>query len=177
MGALSANVCTDARSRRSPRAFSDPFLREAFLAWSSTCPTFRCWALMTTLAWMHNHNAGYPIGGSLEFSRAIERRYLDLGGEIHYKSSREENPGGKQPGGGRAPGRRHATSRRRRHLCRRRARHHLRYAGGQVHQRRDSRLLRSRCPSFAPIIQVSLGVGRDLSSLPHEVTYPSRTSR
>ena len=41
---------------------------------------------MMTLAWMHNHNAGYPIGGSLEFSQAIERRYLDLGGEIHYKS-------------------------------------------------------------------------------------------
>lgn len=26
------------------------------------------------------------MGGSLEFARAIERRYLDLGGEIHYKS-------------------------------------------------------------------------------------------
>jgi phytoene dehydrogenase-like protein len=28
----------------------------------------------------------YPLGGSLEFARSIERRYLDLGGEIHYKS-------------------------------------------------------------------------------------------
>jgi phytoene dehydrogenase-like protein len=27
---------------------------------------------------------GYPLGGSIEFARAIERRYLDLGGEIHY---------------------------------------------------------------------------------------------
>ena len=38
------------------------------------------------LAELHRHNAGWPIGGSLEFARAIERRYLDLGGEIHYKS-------------------------------------------------------------------------------------------
>lgn len=30
--------------------------------------------------------AGYPAGGSLEFARALERRYLALGGEIHYKS-------------------------------------------------------------------------------------------
>jgi len=30
--------------------------------------------------------ADYPVGGSLEIARVIERRYLDLGGEIHYKS-------------------------------------------------------------------------------------------
>jgi phytoene dehydrogenase-like protein len=39
-----------------------------------------------TLAWLHQKTAGYPLGGSLEFAQAIERRYLELGGEIHYKS-------------------------------------------------------------------------------------------
>ena len=34
--------------------------------------------------------SGWPVGGSLAFSRAIERRYLDLGGEIHYKSRVEK---------------------------------------------------------------------------------------
>jgi phytoene dehydrogenase-like protein len=29
---------------------------------------------------------GYPVGGPLEFARAIEQRYLDLGGEVSYRS-------------------------------------------------------------------------------------------
>jgi phytoene dehydrogenase-like protein len=37
-------------------------------------------------AWMSRKAAGYPIGGSLEFSRSIEQRYLSLGGEMTYKS-------------------------------------------------------------------------------------------
>jgi phytoene dehydrogenase-like protein len=36
------------------------------------------------LAFMHRKSCGYPIGGSLEFSRAIERRFCELGGAIHY---------------------------------------------------------------------------------------------
>jgi len=43
-------------------------------------------AVLFTLASLHLKIAGYPLGGLLEFSRAIERRYLGLGGEIHYKS-------------------------------------------------------------------------------------------
>ena len=42
--------------------------------------------LVMTLALMHNKLAGYPIGGSLKFSRLIEKKYLELGGKIHYKS-------------------------------------------------------------------------------------------
>jgi len=42
--------------------------------------------MLITLAWMHQKGSGFPEGGSLEFSRAIERRYLDLGGEIFYRS-------------------------------------------------------------------------------------------
>ena len=45
---------------------------------------------LSLLAYMQQHNAGFPAGGSLEFARAIERRYLELGGEIHYKSQVEK---------------------------------------------------------------------------------------
>jgi len=42
--------------------------------------------LVATLAWMWRRNAGYTVGGSLAFSRRIEKRYLDLGGEISYRA-------------------------------------------------------------------------------------------
>ncbi|MBL8156335.1 MAG: NAD(P)/FAD-dependent oxidoreductase [Anaerolineae bacterium] len=45
---------------------------------------------MFLLAYLHNHNAGFPVGGSLEFARALERRYLELGGQIHYEAQVEK---------------------------------------------------------------------------------------
>ncbi|RLB30397.1 MAG: hypothetical protein DRG87_05240 [Deltaproteobacteria bacterium] len=39
---------------------------------------------------MHKKGAGYPIGGSLNFARLIEKRYVTLGGKIHYKSRVEK---------------------------------------------------------------------------------------
>jgi phytoene dehydrogenase-like protein len=39
-----------------------------------------------SLAWMHRRFAGYPRGGSGAFARAIERRFLELGGEIRYEA-------------------------------------------------------------------------------------------
>lgn len=37
-------------------------------------------------AWMNKKSAGYPTGGSLKFSQLIEKKYLELGGKINYKS-------------------------------------------------------------------------------------------
>ena len=68
------------------KRFADPFLREVFPL-TFDLPDFPMMAMLMTLAWMHQESAGYPVGGSLQFSRTIERRYLDLGGEIHYGSS------------------------------------------------------------------------------------------
>ncbi len=42
--------------------------------------------LLMTLAWIHIKCAGYPLGGSLKFAKAIERRYISLGGKVHYNS-------------------------------------------------------------------------------------------
>ena len=36
--------------------------------------------------WLHRRGAGYPVGGSAKFTRLIERRYLELGGKINYRS-------------------------------------------------------------------------------------------
>ena len=62
--------------------FKNPLVRKAFPL--LFMPDFPMSFMLMTLAWMHNKYAGYPIGGSLEFSRAIEQRYLALGGEMTY---------------------------------------------------------------------------------------------
>jgi phytoene dehydrogenase-like protein len=61
-----------------------PLIRNGILsAWSGAFPAG---FLLTTLAYLHKKAAGYPLGGSLEFARAIEQRYLGLGGELSYRS-------------------------------------------------------------------------------------------
>ena len=67
--------------------FSDPLLREAlpqFFQFSP--PDFPMMLLLSTLAMMHDHEVGYPIGGSLRFAQDLAQRYKALGGEIRYRS-------------------------------------------------------------------------------------------
>jgi phytoene dehydrogenase-like protein len=61
-------------------------MREVFLGPVGDIADFPILALMMPLAWLNQKTAGYPLGGSLEFSKTIEKRYLDLGGKIDYKS-------------------------------------------------------------------------------------------
>ncbi len=64
--------------------FRNPLLRDAWLnMWP---PEFTALFMLITLATFHQKASGYPIGGSMQVSRAIEKRYLGLGGEIKYKS-------------------------------------------------------------------------------------------
>jgi len=46
--------------------------------------------ILFTLAWMHQKVAGYPIGGSLNFTRLIEEKYKKLGGSITYNARVEK---------------------------------------------------------------------------------------
>ncbi|MDP2951817.1 MAG: NAD(P)/FAD-dependent oxidoreductase, partial [Chloroflexota bacterium] len=73
-------------SRDFAARFRDPFLRQAMLLLFDYFPDSPIAFMMMNLAWMHAKSAGYPIGGSWEFARSIERRYLDLGGEVSYRS-------------------------------------------------------------------------------------------
>jgi len=151
------------------KRFSDPFLRQAFPL-SFDIPDFPMMGMLMTLAWMHKKSAGYPIGGSLEFSRAIERRYLDLGGEIHYRSpvskirvQNDQATGVRLPDG---------------------TEHH----GDIVISAADGHatifdMLEGKCindkirgyydklPIFSPLVQVALGVGRSFEGLPHSIIY------
>jgi len=66
--------------------FKSPFMREVFLAPVGDLVDFPILAVMMPLAWLSQKTAGYPLGGSLELSKTIEKRYLDLGGKVNYKS-------------------------------------------------------------------------------------------
>jgi phytoene dehydrogenase-like protein len=68
--------------------FKNPFMREAFphIFNLENPPEFPILAVMKTLAWMNQRTGGYPVGGSLELARTIEKRYLSLGGKVNYRS-------------------------------------------------------------------------------------------
>ena len=67
--------------------FRDPLLREAlpqFFQFSR--PDFPMMLMLSSLAMMNDHEGGYPLGGSLQFSEDLARRYEALGGQIHYRA-------------------------------------------------------------------------------------------
>ncbi len=64
--------------------FKDPLLKSAFdEIW---IPEFSILFMFFTFAYMHKRNAGYPLGGSMPMSKALEDRYKALGGVINYSS-------------------------------------------------------------------------------------------
>lgn len=68
--------------------FKNIDLREA---WQMVWPAdFSVIFIMMTLAWMHQKNAGYVIGGSMEIALSMEKRYFDLGGKVNYKCGVEK---------------------------------------------------------------------------------------
>jgi phytoene dehydrogenase-like protein len=76
-------------AREFAAGFRDPFLRRAvpqMFAW----PDVPVMAGLSLLAYMHTGNAGYPAGGSLALARAVESRYLALGGVVHYNAQVEK---------------------------------------------------------------------------------------
>jgi phytoene dehydrogenase-like protein len=65
------------------KELQNPILEKAVDIYLGKIPIL---GLFRILAPFHQKSAGYPIGGSLKFSQAIESRYLELGGKIHYDS-------------------------------------------------------------------------------------------
>jgi phytoene dehydrogenase-like protein len=64
--------------------FTDSIVRDALRSFWP--PEMGAMALLFTFAWLHAGVAGYPIGGSLPLARNVERRYTELGGQIHYET-------------------------------------------------------------------------------------------
>ncbi|MCW4011146.1 MAG: NAD(P)/FAD-dependent oxidoreductase [Candidatus Bathyarchaeota archaeon] len=68
------------------KGFSDPFLQKAFPTIEYDVPGVPVLIPMIFLSALNKGDGGWPIGGSLALSKNIERRYLELGGEIAYRS-------------------------------------------------------------------------------------------
>ena len=66
--------------------FSDPFLRKAFATIQYDIPEVPVVITLIFLATLNNGDGGWPIGGSMAISKNMEKRYLELGGEIAYRS-------------------------------------------------------------------------------------------
>ncbi|MRR20841.1 NAD(P)/FAD-dependent oxidoreductase [bacterium] len=74
------NVTGEAFAKR----LKDPLLRDAFSEiW---IPEFSMLFMLFTFAYLHKRTAGYPIGGSMPMSDAMENRYRELGGVLHYNT-------------------------------------------------------------------------------------------
>ncbi len=68
--------------------FENPYLKEVFpLAFPNDAPMVM---LVMMLGWQHAKAAGYVLGGALPLAKAVEKRYLDLGGVVHYDSRVEK---------------------------------------------------------------------------------------
>jgi phytoene dehydrogenase-like protein len=151
------------------RRFKDPFLRRAvaqMFSWAEA-PVMMG---MSLLAYMHTGNAGFPAGGSLAFASAIEQRYRELGGDIIYNAQVEKI----LTDNGCATGVRlyddsvhhadvvisaadgHATI------------YHL--LDGKYVNRQITRMYDGHLPTLSQV-QISLGVKRDFTAMPHWTTY------
>jgi phytoene dehydrogenase-like protein len=149
--------------------FSDPLLKESFQNVFGY-RDFPAIALLMTLAGKHARTAGYPSGGSLAFARSMEKRLLDLGGKIDYRARVKKITieGGRACGvlledGTRVPADivisaadGHAT---------------LFDMLEEKYVPEKVRRYYTEFPIFNPIIQVSLGVNRDMSGELASVTW------
>ena len=72
--------------------FQDPFLRRALIHVMYDMPgeVVPMTALLLFTAGLSEKDLGWPVGGSLALSRRIEKRFLDLGGNILYKTRVEK---------------------------------------------------------------------------------------
>jgi len=149
--------------------FRHPFLRRAvaqMFSWEEA-PVMMGLSL---LAYMHTGNAGFPAGGSLAFARAIEKRFIELSGEIRYKAQVEkilvEN--------GRAAGVRLYNDEVHRgdvviSACDGRGTI-FDMLDGAYTDKQIRRMYDGHLPMHS-MMQISLGVKRDLSAEPHWVTH------
>jgi phytoene dehydrogenase-like protein len=147
--------------------FADPFLQRA-VRLAVTEPRMSALAVLSTLGWFDEGDANWVAGGSLGLARKLEKRLLDLGGTISYRAKVEtilvEDD--------RAVGVRlsDGTELRADHVIGAADGHAEifdmlggRYADAHIRELYDT------LEPFPPIIQVSLGVDRDLSGEPWSV--------
>ncbi|HEY3375482.1 MAG TPA: NAD(P)/FAD-dependent oxidoreductase [Candidatus Aquicultor sp.] len=152
--------------------FTNEFVREAFLNFFSVADEAAS-GLVMTLVTFNLKTGGYPVGGSLEFSKAIEQRYLDLGGNVQYKSPVEKIlvEDDRAVGVRLADGTEH------------RADIVVSAADGRatIFDMLDGKYVGDEIQSlyktltpYQSAVQISLGIARDLSNEPHSQVFPLR---
>jgi phytoene dehydrogenase-like protein len=70
--------------------FSNPFLRRAFALLVYSRPDFPFFFHIMRHAGGLSGDIQWPVGGAAEFAQSIERKYLALGGKVHYRSRVEK---------------------------------------------------------------------------------------
>jgi phytoene dehydrogenase-like protein len=70
--------------------FSDPFLRRAFVELIYSNPDAPFFFHLMRHAGGMNGDIQWPIGGAGELAKSIEKRYLTLGGKVHYRNRVEK---------------------------------------------------------------------------------------
>ena len=65
--------------------FSDPFMKRAFSLLVYSTPDILMFVHLARHAYGLEKVVQWPVGGALEFSRSIEKRYLELGGTVLYR--------------------------------------------------------------------------------------------
>ena len=152
-------------------SFKNPFLRRAFQeAFAGDMDDFSTFAMQMSLAFQHVKEAGYPVGGSLDFSWSIEKRYLQLGGKINYKKivNKIIVENGKAMGIKLADGTEHRSD------------VVISAADGHttIFNMLEGKFINDKIrgyydklPLFPPLVYVGLGINRDFSSAPGHVSY------
>lgn len=86
---LSINKWASMTNYKFAHKFKNPFLKEAFeLMFEGE--EYTILIIMMQLAYFDKKCCGYPIGGSMNFAKGLEQRYLNLGGRINYNSTIEK---------------------------------------------------------------------------------------
>lgn len=147
----------------------DPFVKEALLS-AFNLPDFPLVGAMMSLGWMAAGNAGYPIGGSLNFAQGIEKKYLALGGKVtyHTRVTKILVEGGKAVGIRLDDGTEYRAD-----IVISAADGHATLFDmlGGDYMTDQFRHYYNDMPIFSPLIQVSLGINRDLSNQPFMTSY------
>ena len=151
--------------------FSDPLVRSFFS--TGDIGKLTAIAMVLSLAWMADRNAGYCIGGSQAIIRAIEQRIAELGGQIRFRARVEKilvandtAVGVQLAGGGQIPADwvisaadGHSTI--------------FDMLGGKYADKKIRSIYEKR-ETFSSYLQVSLGIARDLSDQPFMASYALR---
>ena len=71
------------------RRFKDPFLKRAVPLLIYSAPSVPLFIHLVRHAYGLTDDIQWPVGGALKFALSIEKRYKELGGEVHYNSKVE----------------------------------------------------------------------------------------